>query len=198
MNGMEVLRLLLSFMREGAKGFLHVEGGGVTLACFVGPLGVLLMMSDRERWIVYPLLVLSLALGIKGRWDAWRGESEFNVVTCRTLLVKNELNEPQAVLQQNDQGAAELSLAGAGGLVEASLIADEGGGRLLLMRRADQKAIVLGHDKMLEASGLWAIDRSKVSSALLPLEIDAGDDQVWEILPWPLPDAANQQSAKPE
>lgn len=153
------------------------------------------MMSDRERWIVYPLLVLSLALGIKGRWDAWRSTSEFNVITCRTLLVKNELNEPQAVIQQNEQGAAEFSLAGAGGLVEASLTADEGGGRLLLMRRGDQKAIVLGHDQLREASGLWAVDRNTAAATLVPLEIDTGDDQIWQVLPWPAPKASDEPPA---
>jgi hypothetical protein len=142
------------------------------------------MMSDRERWIVYPLLVLSLALAVKDRYDAWQGTSEFNVLVCRTLLVQNEVGEVQAVIQENTRGAAELSLAGKGELVEASLTADEGGGRLMLMRRADQKAILLGHDQLREASGLWAIDQTDAAEPA-PLLIDTGEDRVWNVLEWP-------------
>lgn len=143
------------------------------------------MMSDRERWIVYPLLALSLALGVKGRYDAWRGTSEFNVLVCRTLLVQNELGEAQAVIQQNQRGAAELNLAGPDGLVEASLTADEGGGRLVLLRRADQKAIALGHDKMRELTGLWAVDQN-AAAVNLPLLIETDDDHAWRLLDWPI------------
>ncbi len=153
------------------------------------------MMSDRERWIVYPMLVLSLALGVKGRYDAWEGTSEFNAITCRSLLVENELNEPIALIQQNDRGAAELNLAGAEGLVEASLTADEGGGRLLLMRRADQQTILFGHDKMREISGLWAVNRNTAQAPPTPLAIDTGDNMILEVLPWPTPAKSTPQDS---
>jgi hypothetical protein len=153
------------------------------------------MMSDRERWIAYPLLVLSLALSVKTHWTAWRGTSEFNAITCRSLLVKNELNEAQAILQENEQGAAELSLAGPGGLVEASLTADQGGGRLLLMRRADQKALLLGHDKLREVSGLWAVDRNSADGVMIPLMIDLDNGHAWQLLPWPVEKAEKEKPA---
>jgi hypothetical protein len=154
------------------------------------------MMSDRERWIVYPMLVLSLALGAKTRWDAFRGTSEFQVLTCRTLVVQNELDEEQIVLQQNSQGAAELSLLGADG-VEARLLTDEGGGQLLLLRRSDQKALVLGHDKLQEISGVWAIDAEGAETGLVPLSADATKGEAWRLLPWPIA-AENDADSKGE
>jgi hypothetical protein len=141
------------------------------------------------------MLVLSLALGVKGRYDAWEGTSAFNAITCRSLLVENELNEPIALIQQNDRGAAELNLAGAEGLVEASLTADEGGGRLLLMRRADQQTILFGHDKMREISGLWAVNRNTAQAPPTPLAIDTGDNMILEVLPWPTPAKSTPQAS---
>jgi hypothetical protein len=147
------------------------------------------MMSDRERWIVYPLLTLAIALGAKTRWDAFRGTSDFHMITCRTLVVQNELGEQQLVLQQNAQGAAEVGLLGANG-VEARLVADEGGGRLMLVRRADQKAIVLGHDKLQEISGIWAISPGQTTA--IPLSVETSKD-AWILLPWPDGDARPQK-----
>jgi len=40
-------------------------------------------MSNRERWILYPLLILALALGAKALMGP--SESEFNAVACRRL-----------------------------------------------------------------------------------------------------------------
>ena len=155
------------------------------------------MMSDRERWIVYPLLVLSLALAVKDRYDAWQGTSEFNVLVCRTLVVETEVGQVQAVIQENTRGAAELSLAGEGELVEASLTADDGGGRLMLMRRADQKAILLGHDQLREASGLWAIDQTDAAEPT-PLLVDTGDDPVWDVLEWPTGESPPEEAPADE
>jgi hypothetical protein len=152
------------------------------------------MMSDRERWIVYPVLTLSLALSAKTRWDAFRGTSDFHVVTCRTLVVRNELDEEQIVLQQNSQGAAEASLLGADG-VEALLTAGEGGGRLMLVRSGDQKALVLGHDKLQELSGLWAIETAH-SDAVAPLTDGAAEGDVWRLLPWPIAVEEENQPAE--
>jgi hypothetical protein len=153
------------------------------------------MMSDRERWIVYPMLTLSLALGAKTRWDAFRGRSDFHVVTCRTLVVRNELDEQQIVLQQNSHGEAEVSLVGEKG-IEAWLTAGEGGGRLMLVRRGDQRAILLGHDKLEEISGLWAIDAERADEGPVPLAAGAADANAWELLPWPI--AAEEEEPKTE
>lgn len=40
-------------------------------------------MTNRERWILYPLLVLALALGVKAAMGPT--ESEFNTVVCRRM-----------------------------------------------------------------------------------------------------------------
>jgi hypothetical protein len=156
------------------------------------------MMSDRERWIVYPMLTLALALGAKTRWDAFRGTSDFHVVTCRRLEIQNELDEQQIVLQQNAQGQAEVALLGAKG-IEAWITTGEGGGRLMLVRRADQKALVFGHEKLQETSGLWALDADQADAGPLPLAADAVEGEVWKLLPWPIvaindesPDAAEK------
>ncbi|MBW3600437.1 MAG: hypothetical protein KY475_24635 [Planctomycetes bacterium] len=151
------------------------------------------MMSDRERWIVYPLLVFSLALGVKERFDASQGTSKFNTLVCRALVVENELGQTQAVIQENARGAAELSLAGKDNLVEASLTADDGGGRLMLMRRKDQKAILLGHDELRELTALWALDQGDAAEPI-PLLIDTGDDDAWNLLAWPIEEESPQDA----
>jgi hypothetical protein len=159
-------------------------------AISLSPKGAMRMMSDRERWIVYPLLVLSLALGLKTHLSAggvFHWTSDFDVITCRSLVVKNQLNESKALLHEDEHGAAELLLFGDKGLVEASLSSDAGGGRVLLMRRADQKAIVLGHDKLREISGLWAVEGNSPDSRLISLMIDLENGAAWRLLPWPEP-----------
>jgi hypothetical protein len=142
------------------------------------------------------MLTLSLALGAKTRWDAFRGTSDFDIVTCRTLVVQNELDEEQIVLQQNSQGAAELNLLG-GESVEARLIAGEGGGQLMLVRRGDQKALLVGHDKLQEISGLWAIDAKAAEAGSLPLAEGATKGETWRLIPWPIV-AENEEEPKPE
>ena len=46
-------------------------------------------MSQRERWIVYPLLFFSFALAIRDQWPPSKPRPDFNVVTCRQLIVKD-------------------------------------------------------------------------------------------------------------
>jgi hypothetical protein len=141
------------------------------------------MMSDRERWIVYPLLALALSLAVKTHWFAWQDTSNFHVLSCRTLVMRNELQEEIAVLQPTAQGGAEFKLRSGGGVV--TLAADPGGGKVLLTRAIDQKSIALGHDKLREMSGLWAVDGASADSRLISLMIDLENGAVWRLLPWP-------------
>ena len=47
------------------------------------------IVSQRERWIVYPLLFFSFALAIRDQWPPSKPRPDFNVVTCRQLIVKD-------------------------------------------------------------------------------------------------------------
>jgi hypothetical protein len=64
------------------------------------------------------------------------------------------------------------------------------------VRRADQKALVLGHDKLQELSGLWAIDADQSDDAVTPLAANAVDGDVWRLLPWPAEEAEKSPPEK--
>ena len=74
----------------------------------------------------------------------------------------------------------------------------------MLVRRADQKALLLGHDELQEVSGLWAIDANQAEAGPIPLAAGAEEGDVWRLLPWPITNAngeksnAAEKAAKPE
>ena len=58
-------------------------------------------MSDRERWIVYPLLFMALGISLR---DKFLREVHTDQVKCRELLVLNEHDEPMVVLNASASG----------------------------------------------------------------------------------------------
>ena len=120
-------------------------------------------MTDRERWIVYPLLFFALMLGLADLWQRmgltkdipllpFAGSPQFREIRCRRLVLEGIDDQPLAVLTQNVDGDPQLSMFGDSGEV-VILRADAGGGRLLLVRDADRKAIFVGHDRETDFSG---------------------------------------------
>ncbi len=92
-------------------------------------------MSNRERWIVYPLLFFSILLA--ARDDIVPAEkSEFDSVVCRRLFV------------ESPDGRTLILLA-----------AEHDAGSIRIVGPAEAPLLQLGHDGALQASGLTALSR---------------------------------------
>jgi hypothetical protein len=68
-------------------------------------------MSDRERWIVYPLLFLAIGLSLRTKAFVETGQIKVNQVVdaeqinCRRLIVQNEKGEPLMGLGSSTDGS---------------------------------------------------------------------------------------------
>ena len=58
-------------------------------------------MSDRERWIVYPLLFLALLQSQRDAWRASYGTAKFNSVQCNSIDVQSQTGETKIRLVGN-------------------------------------------------------------------------------------------------
>lgn len=120
-------------------------------------------MSDRERWIVYPLLLMSLGLALQPK-ILQVGKSNFDEVKCQRLecddivvkraLVKVELDAQRAktgllsadtvtakratidTIGSRQVGAHEVVVADALGVRQAAIVSTEHGGRIDVERYA--------------------------------------------------------------
>ncbi len=146
-------------------------------------------MSDRERWILYPLLFFSLSLGIKTKWDAANGQSTFQRVVCRELVVQTPFEKPRFVLGESMVGGGILELFDSDGKRAVTLQSGDGGGAILLVRKKDQKVLVLGHDSDVRLSGIMAYDQNN-DGRLIPIDSRLIPSSGWQLLRWP--------AAKPE
>jgi hypothetical protein len=142
-------------------------------------------MSNRERWIVYPLLFFAIMMGAmdlaqrNNMLTGWRGPPRFHELRCRQLILEDIHQQPIAVLNQNEFGEVQFSLLHDDGAA-AILKAGQGGGDLLLIRESDQKAIHLGHDAQREFTGLQGA--FLLHGNIKPLEDEAVRQ---ELIPWP-------------
>ena len=66
-------------------------------------------MSQRERWIVYPLLFFSFLLANKDHWPSMETKSNFNVVRCKQLIIEDSQNQPAIDLRAQRAGSSEGS-----------------------------------------------------------------------------------------
>lgn len=64
-------------------------------------------MSNRERWIVYPLLLFAVGSTIVDRLIE-RGYSEFQTLQCEELIVASPQGIPRIVLSQSLDDASGL------------------------------------------------------------------------------------------
>jgi hypothetical protein len=60
-------------------------------------------MSERERWIVYPLLFLILGIALRDKFGTAK-ELRAQRVICEKLVVLNKDAEPQVVLDSTEAG----------------------------------------------------------------------------------------------
>lgn len=58
-------------------------------------------MSDRERWIVYPLLIFALALGFKNKSQT---DAKFNMIKCKAIQVETQSGEPRVLITGSTLG----------------------------------------------------------------------------------------------
>ncbi len=175
-------------------------------------------MTDRERWIVYPLLFFALLMGIRIQLvtpDDIRCEK----VTCQELRVRDLNGQLAALLIGGRTGGAEFMLFSPGRQVALQMAADangdggslewhnghgetsgrlgsqDGGGYLKLLGEDDIGALVLGHDLGRTQSGLTAetVDGGEIHVNLTPPASDATAVPWGVRVSWPprdMPDAA--------
>jgi hypothetical protein len=60
-------------------------------------------MSERERWIVYPLLLLTLGLALRDKFGIAK-EVKAHRIVCEELVVMNGDDKPQIVLESTNAG----------------------------------------------------------------------------------------------
>lgn len=66
-------------------------------------------MTERERWIVYPLLFLTLGIAVK---DKIAGRSTADTVLCNTLVVHDRKGKEQVVISSTPDGGQVVTLDG--------------------------------------------------------------------------------------
>jgi hypothetical protein len=155
-------------------------------------------MSNRERWIIYPLLFFAIMIGVADLWQRsggivdLAGPPRFYELRCQQLILEDRNEQPIAVLNQNKFGEVQLSMLhndGAAVIMKAS----QGGGDLLLLRQADQQAIYLGHDADYQFSGLQAAEITH--GRITPIQRNG--KQI-ELLAWPGQSWETEESAEQE
>jgi hypothetical protein len=105
-------------------------------------------MSDRERWIVYPLLFLAIGLGLNNhalpdQHDA--NSAEVDALRCKTLEVLDAQGKPKIKLGTID-GSGLIETAAANGAVMTELGTGAQGGHLTLFDADRQKLVLVGFD----------------------------------------------------
>jgi hypothetical protein len=133
-------------------------------------------MTSRERWTIYPLLFLSLGMGLRSRLT---GMESATTVRCRQLVIVDEAGKPLILAGASaDRTAGVISIQTATGVPQVNLGSNNSsgdvrtfgpdgkpltllrgtsrGGHLALLRGDQQLVFSLGHDD--GDPGLFAID----------------------------------------
>ena len=107
-------------------------------------------MSNRERWVVYPLLFLSIGLGLR-KFDLQEANQEgptagVDTLRCKTLEIVAADGKPRMSIGTNALGDALLETSTADGKPLARISSNASGAALNLFDRAGQSTIRLGFD----------------------------------------------------
>src|SRR5262249_42778270 len=75
------------------------------------------IMSDRERWIVFPLLLLAIGLALRNNLEVQdEGQTaEADVIRCRALEVLGPEGKPTVTITSSSKGDGLLEVCDAGG-----------------------------------------------------------------------------------
>ena len=90
-------------------------------------------MSDRERWIVYPILFFSLMQGFKASY-----RTDFPVIECKQLLVKSHDGKTRVKISGLDRKSGSIAVYAEGtelAVVEAGAELDQRGARGFIIPR---------------------------------------------------------------
>ncbi|MCA9189333.1 MAG: hypothetical protein R3E01_34680 [Pirellulaceae bacterium] len=162
-------------------------------------------MTQRERWIVYPLLFMSLAFGLRG--DLFpRQNAKFEVLTCQglrvvdnrgkalvevgiaggqggSLRILNKIGSPVVVLEPDfyDQHGV-VTIADAASNTLAKLGAHANFPQLEFVETKDAPRLVVGADAQRHVSGLMTVDDEH---QILGLADEHEPPDAWgTLLPW--------------
>lgn len=133
-------------------------------------------MSEQERWIVYPLLLMLVMMQVK---DKLMGNFRTPRVQCQELVIEGPQKERLAAIQATNHGGS-LSLFNAAGKVAAQIFPDaKGAGTFALLH--DDKLLITSEmisDKQTgkKVGGVMRVhdDQGKVAAALYANEARAG------------------------
>lgn len=133
-------------------------------------------MSEQERWIVYPLLLMLVMMQVK---DKLMGNFRTPRVQCQELVIEGPQKERLAVIQATNHGGS-LSLFNPAGKVAAQIAPDaKGAGTFALLH--DDKLLITSEmisEKQMgkKVGGVLRVhdDQGKVAAALYANEARAG------------------------
>jgi hypothetical protein len=104
-------------------------------------------MSDRERWIVYPLLLLAIGLAMGNRivlQDEEHG-GEADVIRCKGLEVIGPEGKPTISLSTSEKGNGMVEVGDAQGQLQSRLSANASGATLQLLDHDAKLYEFIGH-----------------------------------------------------
>ena len=108
-------------------------------------------MSDRERWIVYPLLFLAIGLAMRSAVQIdeeheTKKSLETTVVKCKGLEVLGADEKPRLILGTTADGEGSLELVSDHGVLAAQLSTNPSGALLSLFNSSGEIALRIGHE----------------------------------------------------
>ena len=163
-------------------------------------------MSNRERWIVYPLLFFAFLMGARDEY-AKPDRLDCNLISCRRLTVTSTDGQALVRIGASEDDAGALSIYGArepirlpGDESPADAVRKPGheifevgannyGGYVRVFGSRPGTDIQIGHDGKLRFSGLMAVDEQDdyVSSD------ETIASPVWgQVLFWPSPEVSGK------
>src|SRR5262245_52781497 len=104
-------------------------------------------MSNRERWVIYPLLFLAIGISMRNGVELQSNsqEIESQILRCRSLEVIGTDGKRRVSLGTTEHGDGILETATDDGIVQANLVATGGGGLLSLYDRPSHVVMRLGY-----------------------------------------------------
>ncbi len=108
-------------------------------------------MSNRERWVVYPLLFLAIGLGLNNNIQLQEAQqdghsAQVDLLRCKTLEVLAADGKPRVTIGTTDQGEALLETASTAGKSLARISSNSSGAVLSLFDRPGQSMVRLGYE----------------------------------------------------
>lgn len=115
-------------------------------------------MTDRERWVVYPLLFLSIGLSMHNdiEMQAYPRANEDSTLRCKTLEIVGPQGKPAVQITSTSDGDGLLETADAQGNRQSRISPNATGATLELYDREGKTYALVGHESNL--IGLFAGD----------------------------------------